>query len=204
MTWREVMVWFMCLYHQLISVMVTTVVTSPDPVGDTIVINPTIPPPSSLSQPQTSSNVNSRSDHQLAMCLVPSQVEPNMWLVWIVHTHDRLQARIWRNSVSWSEWWFGAVTLAGLSVATRSLSPRRTPITILSGHCQTNSNTISTNCCQLAIINWTTIISPLNRGRQEPQSNKNVNKGFVLQICQENIIYSEKEMSNVSSRKQSS
>ena len=68
----------MCLYRQLISVMVTTVVTSPDPVGDTIVINPTIPPPSSLSQPQTSSNVNSRSDHQLAMCLVPSQVEPKM------------------------------------------------------------------------------------------------------------------------------
>ena len=72
----------MCLYHQLISVMVTTVVTSPDPPGDTPVINPTNPPPpSKLSEPQTRSNVESRSDHQPAMCLVtdvPAQVEPKL------------------------------------------------------------------------------------------------------------------------------
>ena len=190
MTWREVMVWFMCLYHQLISVMVTTVVTSPDPVGDTPVINPSIPPllpPLCLSlKPALMSSQDLIITQPCAFC--PSQVEPGVSFVWIVHTNERLQAKIWRNSVSWSGWWFGAVTLAGLSTATRSLSPGRTPITTQSGHCQTNPNTISTNRCQLAIINWATIISPLNRGRQATV--RNVNKGFVLQICQENIIYS--------------
>ena len=79
------------------------------------------------------------------------------------------------------------------------------PIRILSGHWQTNSNTISTNRCQLTIINWTTIISPLpSQPWQASRSQrKNVNKGFVLQICQENIIPGEAEMSNVSTQKQS-
>ena len=79
------------------------------------------------------------------------------------------------------------------------------PIRILSGHCQTNSNTISTNRCQLTIINWDDnyLPSPLSTVASKQKPKKNVNKGFVLQICQENIIVSEAEMSNVSTQKQS-
>ena len=62
--------WFMCLYHQLISVLVTTVVTlqpSPAPI---------------LSSPLLSSSL--QSTVQL--------------LVLIVHTNVSLRAKIWRNS----------------------------------------------------------------------------------------------------------
>ena len=104
--------WFMCLYHQLISVLVTTVVTlqpSPAPL---------------LSSPLLQSTV------QL--------------LVLIVHTNDRLRAKIWRNSRDGSD----DVVLTYYCVITRRLN---CVMTLLAGHCQDNSDTITQTIISLCL-----------------------------------------------------